>query len=83
MATVASGAGLESQAILVVGGGIAGVTAALEAAEAGQDVNSHRARSEPGRSRRKGSIAIFLSSAIQIAGWRSTTNAFVGTHGSG
>ena len=38
MATVASGAGPESQTILVVGGGIAGVTAALEAAEAGQDV---------------------------------------------
>jgi quinone-modifying oxidoreductase subunit QmoA len=38
MATVSSGAGPESQTILVVGGGIAGVTAALEAAEAGQDV---------------------------------------------
>ena len=33
-----SGAGPASQTILVVGGGIAGVTAALEAAEAGQDV---------------------------------------------
>ena len=38
MATNLSGAGPESQTILVVGGGIAGLTAALEAAEAGQDV---------------------------------------------
>jgi len=38
MATVSSGAGPQSQTILVVGGGIAGVTAALEAAEVGQDV---------------------------------------------
>ena len=38
MSTVSSGAGAESQTILVVGGGIAGVTAALEAAEAGQEV---------------------------------------------
>jgi quinone-modifying oxidoreductase subunit QmoA len=37
-ATGLNGAGPESQTILVVGGGIAGVTAALEAAEAGQDV---------------------------------------------
>jgi len=33
-----NGAGPASQTILVVGGGIAGVTAAVEAAEAGQDV---------------------------------------------
>ena len=38
MGTGLSGAGPESQMILVVGGEIAGVTAALEAAEAGQDV---------------------------------------------
>ncbi len=38
MAADLSGGGAESQTILVVGGGIAGVTAALEAAEAGQDV---------------------------------------------
>ncbi len=38
MGTSNNGAGPASQAILVVGGGIAGVTAALEAAEAGQDV---------------------------------------------
>ena len=38
MAAGQNGAGPASQTILVVGGGIAGVTAAVEAAEAGQDV---------------------------------------------
>lgn len=38
MATSGTGAGPTSQTILVVGGGIAGITAAVEAAEAGQDV---------------------------------------------
>ncbi len=33
-------------AILVVGGGISGLTAALEAAEVGNDVISHRERPE-------------------------------------
>ncbi|MGO9744393.1 MAG: CoB--CoM heterodisulfide reductase iron-sulfur subunit A family protein [Roseiarcus sp.] len=38
MASGSNGSGALSQTILVVGGGIAGVSAALEAAEAGQDV---------------------------------------------
>lgn len=38
MATNGTGAGPTSQTILVVGGGIAGITAAIEAAEAGQEV---------------------------------------------
>ncbi len=46
-----SGAGPESQMILVVGGGIAGVTAALEAAEAGQDVILIEREASPGRPR--------------------------------
>jgi quinone-modifying oxidoreductase subunit QmoA len=38
MATDGRGDGPTSQTILVVGGGIAGITAALEAAEVGRDV---------------------------------------------
>jgi heterodisulfide reductase subunit A-like polyferredoxin len=64
---------LESQTILVVGGDIAGITAAVEAAKAGYDVVLlEKAASLGGRV--PNSTATFPSSAVRPAALRSIIN---------
>ena len=63
-----------NQTILVVGGGISGMTAALEAAECGKDVvlvEKTRAWADGFHN----SINTFPSCAIQPAAWRSISGA--------
>ena len=74
MAAGQNGGGPASQTIFVVGGGIAGVTAALEAAEAGRDVVLlEREAALGGRVTKLNRY--FPKLAIPPAAWRSITNA--------